>query len=170
MRPKKEIDLKQGADALSEALEGLVPMQSRKKKGPKGPRKINGRMEEAAKRSAEGESYSSIAKELGMSKTSVGKWFRRDDMIQLRKEHMKRLLEANVCKAYKVLSDQLDNENPWVAQGAARELIRLYQQNEDTDKLNVNVNFGCMPTPGAPSSAEDIADAHETLEATFVED
>ena len=57
--------------------------------------------------------------------------------------------------AQKVLIRQLDDGNPWVAQSAAREVLRQAQLAAGTAAATVTVQLGAMPAPGLPSGAQD---------------
>ncbi len=125
------------------------------KKGTKMP--ITPKMEMAAHLAASGASKDKIAKELNVDPATVTRWFKRDDMIALRAAELTRFVGTIIPKAYAVLQAQLNNSNPWVAQGAARELIRLYNLQQGQADNSVVVTFGNMPKPGAPGSAGGVA-------------
>ena len=94
-----------------------------------------------------------IGKELGVDGSAVTRWLQRDDVRALRSAELNNVVAAMAPKAYAVLNKQLDDPNPWVAQGAARELIRLYGIQQGQSDANVVVTFGSMPKPGAPGTA-----------------
>ena len=77
------------------------------------------------------------------------------------------VVRAMVPRAYAVLHQQLDNKNPWVAQGAAREVIRLYEQQRGAADASVVVSFANMPTPGAPQGAGDLPGDAEIIETDY---
>lgn len=122
--------------------------------GPPGSKRpINAKMLRAAKLSAMGYSRDLIAKEMGIDGSTVSRWLQREDMRAIRAAELNEVVAAMAPKAYAVLNKQLDDPNPWVAQGAARELIRLYGIQQGQSDSNVVVSFAAMPKPGAPGSA-----------------
>lgn len=115
-------------------------------------------MRRAASLSALGWGRDRIAAELKIHPSTVTKWFHRDDMRALRSAELNTVVAGMIPKAYAVLQAQLDSSNPWVAQGAARELIRLHNLQQGASDANVVVTFGAMPRPGAPGTAGIIPD------------
>lgn len=139
-------------------------------KGLKGSRApLTVKMELAAKLAATGLSNGAISKQLGVSLATVGRWFERSDMRELRSAALNDVVAAMVPRAYAVLQAQLDSSNPWVAQGAARELIRLYNVAQGAADQSVVVTFGAMPQPGAPAGAAALPDG-DTVESGFADD
>lgn len=136
---------------------------------PKG--QLTGPMQRAAKLAAEGYSTQQIADELGVNRSTVARWFHRDDMKNIRSAALSEVVGMMVPRAYAVLQAQLDHPNPWVAQGAARELIRLHTQMQGAEDANVVVMFGNMKQPGAPGSAGELESApqNEEIETDFSE-
>lgn len=142
-------------------------------RGPKGSQKpLTENMSEAASLAALGLGTDAIADQLGVNKSTVSRWFKREDVRTLRAAALAEVIAAMVPKAYAVLNGQLDSSNPWVAQGAARELIRLYNMQVGTADANVVVTFGAMGKPGAPGSAGHMiesGDAEGHIDGEFVE-
>ena len=120
---------------------------------------ITGPMRKAAELSAKGLSTYQIAEELGVARSTVGRWFRREDMKAMRTAALSEVIAGMIPRAYAVLQAQLDHSNPWVAQGAARELIRLWNIQLGASDANVVVTFGAMPKPGAPGTAGQIEES-----------
>lgn len=114
---------------------------------------ITPRMQEAVKLAAEGMSFQGIADTLHVDRSTVSRWFNREDVKTLRTAALAEVVNTMIPRAYAVLHDQLNHANPWVAQNAARELIRLYNVQQGAADANVAVIFGSMPKPGAPGSA-----------------
>lgn len=114
---------------------------------------ITGPMRKAAELSAKGLSTQQIADELNVNRSTVSRWFNREDMKSMRMAALGEVVAAMIPRAYAVLNAQLTHSNPWVAQGAARELIRLYNVQQGAADANVAVIFNSMPKPGAPGSA-----------------
>ena len=126
-------------------------------KGEKGSHKpLTESMSEAASLAALGLGRDAIAEKMGVNPSTVTRWFKRDDVKALRAAALADVVAGMIPKAYAVLQAQLDSSNPWVAQGAARELIRLFNLQQGANDANVVVTFGNMPRPGAPGSAGQI--------------
>ena len=139
-------------------------------KGAAGSQKpITPAMVRAAGLSALGWGRDRIAEELDINPSTVSRWLQRDDVRQIRAAELNNVVAAMVPKAYAVLQAQLDSSNPWVAQGAARELIRLYGVQQGQSDANVVVTFGSMPKPGVPASAGHIAEETPQVETEFSE-
>jgi hypothetical protein len=133
---------------------------------------LNDNMGEAATLAALGLGRDAIAEKLGVNPSTVTRWFKRDDVKALRTAALADVVAGMIPKAYAVLQAQLEHSNPWVAQGAARELIRLYNLQQGASDANVVVTFGSMPTPGAPGSAGHMAaelPSGDEIDADFVE-
>ena len=129
---------------------------------------ITGPMRKAAELSAKGLSTQQVADELGVCRTTVSRWFRREDMKTMRMAALSEVISGMIPRAYAVLNNQLSHSNPWVAQGAARELIRLWNVQQGTADTSVVVTFGSMPQPGAPGSAGSLP-AEARIETDFDE-
>lgn len=140
-------------------------------KGRSGGKKmpIDDRMRGAAQMSAQGESYTKIAKQYNVSLALVSRWFDREDVRELRSVEITKMLNTMLGKAYAVLSAQLADENQWIRQGAAREIIRICERQQQIDDATIEVEFMNMPTPGAPQSAEDDKEASEILEVDEID-
>ena len=132
---------------------------------PKNP--IGTKEQQAIELAVCGKSYQEIADELGVTRTTVGRWFKREDVQLMRDAAMYEAVRAMVPRAYAVLHRQLDDKNPWVAQGAAREIIRLYDQQRGAADASVVVSFANMPTPGAPQGAGDLPGDAEIIETDY---
>ena len=58
-------------------------------------------------------------------------------------------------KALRLMESQLDSNNPWLAQGAARDILtRLGNQVIGSEEQNVHVVFEGMPELGEPGDEE----------------
>lgn len=129
---------------------------------------ITPRMQEAVKLAAEGMSSQQIADTLQVDRSTVSRWFNREDIKALREAKLAEVVGAMIPRAYAVLSAQLNHSNPWVAQGAARELIRLHNIQQGNADASVVVTFGAMPKPGAPGTAGSLP-AEARIETEFDE-
>ena len=127
------------------------------KGGPGSQKPLTASMSEAASLHALGLGKDKIAEQMGVNPSTITRWFKRDDVKALSAAALADVIAGMVPKAYAVLHAQLDSSNPWVAQGAARELIRLYNMQQGAADSSVVVTFGNMPKPGAPGSAGQIS-------------
>lgn len=138
-------------------------------KGEKGSQKpLTASMSEAASLHALGLGKDKIAEKMGVNPSTITRWFKREDVKALAAAALADVVAGMIPKAYAVLQSQLDHSNPWVAQGAARELIRLYNAQQGASDANVVVTFGAMPKPGAPGSAGALP-AEARIETDFDE-
>lgn len=116
---------------------------------------ITAPMRSAAIMAAGGASADTIAAQLGAPVSRVKGWLRRDDVIALINDAVAQAAQLAAPYAQQVLIRQLDDGNPWVAQSAAREVLRQAQMAASTAAATVTVQFGAMPAPGLPSGAQD---------------
>lgn len=148
----------------------IVPAENQRhfkgEKGSKAP--LTQKMIYAAQLAATGLSNQKLADAVGTSVQTIGRWFKRQDMRDLRAAALNDVVAAMVPRAYAVLQAQLEDKNPWVAQGAARELIRLYNVAQGAADQSVVVSFGNMPQPGAPAGASALPDS-DLVEGDLVE-
>lgn len=128
--------------------------------------KITETMRKGALMAAEGKTYAEIAAELNVAKSTVTRWFHREDMQMLRSAELHKVVATLVPRAYAILSRQLDDKNGWLAQSAAREVIRLHQQMQGAADASVLVSFAGMPAPGTPQTAGALPEA-DMLEYEF---
>lgn len=132
---------------------------------PKNP--ISSKEQQAIELAAAGKSYQEIGDALGVNRTTVSRWFKREDVKAMRDAALAEVVRAMVPRAYAVLHQQLDNKNPWVAQGAAREVIRLYEQQQGAADASVVVSFANMPTPGTPQGAGEMPGNDDVIETEY---
>lgn len=89
------------------------------------------------------------SKECGLTEQKLRGLLRRPDVKQYIDDYTDDYLRTSAGKAAKLLRDQLDNENPWIAQNAARAILNFVRDQKDKEEFNINVVFN-MPTPGMP--------------------
>ena len=75
---------------------------------------------------------------------------RRDDVRAIQLEAVNKYLESAAGKAAKVLIKQMDHENPWIAQQAARTVLQHIETISRNQESTVNVNFINIPLPSMP--------------------
>ena len=84
-------------------------------------------------------------------------WAKRPEFLEAFRELQQVHMMPRYSKAMQVFDRQLDDKNPWVAQGAAREVVNQLKgqlMGEQTQTINVQVQG--MPELGVPG--EEIAD------------
>lgn len=92
-----------------------------------------------------------VAAEFNMTPYKLNKLMKRADVKVYIDSWTEETLRTASVKAAKVLTDQLDSSNQWVAQNAARTILQFMRDQNRTDELNVTVTFtGGMPDPGMP--------------------
>lgn len=121
--------------------------------------KASQKMKQVAEMNASGMSQTEISRELSVPQSTVSVWLHRPEVMELRNEHLKSMIQTMVSKAYAVLSMQLEDDNPWIRQGAAREIIRIAERQAEVDEHTIEVEFVNMQAPGTPKSAEDDKEA-----------
>lgn len=115
---------------------------------------VTPKMRSAAIMAAGGASADVIAGTLGVQAATVKGWLQRDDVIALINEAVGRAAQLAAPQAQQVLIKQLSDGNAWVAQSAAREVLRQAAQAAGTAAATVTVQFGAMPMPGVPDASE----------------
>lgn len=111
---------------------------------------VTPKMRSAAIMAAGGASADVIAGTLGVQAATVKGWLQRDDVIALINEAVGRAAQLAAPQAQQVLIKQLSDGNAWVAQSAAREVLRQAAQAAGTAAATVTVQFGAMPPPAVP--------------------
>lgn len=104
---------------------------------------------------AGGASADAIAAQLGVPVSRVQAWLRRDDIVVLINAAVAQAAQLAAPYAQQVLIRQLDDPSPWVAQAAAREVLRQAQLAAGTASATVTVQLGAMPAPGLPGGAPE---------------
>lgn len=118
-------------------------------------KKMTKKMMQAAVQSANGVKTSVIAAEMGVRPDTVRAWLKREDVQTYYREILHRAGMAEYAMAFRVLSDQVRGDNPWVAQNAAREIMsRLEKTVMDIDSNHITISFEGMPKIGVPESDE----------------
>ncbi len=107
-------------------------------------------MFEGAALLADGLSFKQAAKKLGISDRTLYDWMSREDMQEYRDGEIRRKIRASRALAVQVLTKQLTNKNPWVAQNAANSVMRSAEKLEENGAPSLVVEFSSMPAPGMP--------------------
>lgn len=86
----------------------------------------------------------------------VKKWTQAPGWVECYRAMVKEQIFPAYGRAVSKITEQIDNDNPWVAQGAAREVLNRFGptvMGEDDNQIVVRVEG--MPTLGAPSVEEN---------------
>jgi len=79
------------------------------------------------------------------------KWRRMPEFTELYRETLREMTEPACGKAMKRITEQVDDENPWIAQNAAREVLTRFLpivMGEDDKTITIKVEG--MPELGTP--------------------
>lgn len=68
-------------------------------------------------------SNSAVAKELGVSETTVYTWMKDDDFLAELQRQQRRMFTRLACKAQKKMEQLIDSPNPSVAFAASKEIL-----------------------------------------------
>ena len=112
-------------------------------------------MRTAAIMTAAGREPADIAAALHVTEDTVRGWLRRDDIISIVSSAVAQSAQLAAGAAQAVLTAQLRDASPWVAQGAAREILRQAAAAQGVAAAQVQVIVPGMPTPGAPAASAD---------------
>lgn len=94
------------------------------------------------------------------ARTGVGR-YRGDTVLELdaakkmMREQANAVIRAAKKRAAKKLSEQIDSEDKWIAQNAAREVLNQADKLDGGGQAQIVVNFVNMPTPGMPIQIPD---------------
>ncbi len=116
-------------------------------------------MRTAAIMTAAGRDPAEIADTLHVTEDTVRGWLRRDDVISIVSAAVAQSAQLAAGAAQAVLAAQLRDASPWVAQGAAREILRQAAAAQGVAAAQVQVIIPGMPTPGSPAAMADDSDA-----------
>lgn len=120
---------------------------------------LNKRQMEVLRLSMEGKSQREIVEETGIGLGTVNRLLNREDVVEYRATLTKKTIATKLSdvmlKSINVLTKQLDSDNAWVAQNAARTLLQLGLGMESKADATLIVNFGSMPEPALPDSEEE---------------
>lgn len=129
---------------------------------------LNKRQMEALRLSMEGKNQREIVEKTGMSLGSVNRLLNREDVIEYRAALVKKILATRLSdamvKSANVLIGQLEHDNPWIAQNAARTLLQLGTNMDGKADMTMIVNFGSMPEPALPDAEEETLPASGRVE------
>ena len=111
---------------------------------------------------AAGEKIKDIADVLGCAPTTVSKWLKEPDVLAIYREKLNQFSFEHYARAIKILATQLESNSPWVAQGAAREIVnRLHDAVTGEASKEVVIRIEGMPDIGLPAPAAHYIDADD---------
>lgn len=99
-------------------------------------------------------------KQEALKLTGVGR-YRGDTVLELdaakkmMREQANAVIRAAKKRAAKRLAEQIDSEDKWIAQNAAREVLNQADKLDGGGQAQIVVNFVNMPTPGMPIQIPD---------------
>lgn len=73
----------------------------------------------------EGMPYKAVAERLGVSSDTLFGWYSREPAVEKYRQALRVAAMSRNARALKVLEEQLDSDNQWLAQNAAEKLTRL---------------------------------------------
>ena len=112
---------------------------------------------EAARRNAEGESYTEIGAALGVKRQTVSAWLRDPEVNAEWERHISDIIKSAYTSAMRRVAGQITSQNEWVAQGAARIAIDHYVGSNKKDNNVITIRFEdgqSMPDIGMPDAPE----------------
>lgn len=90
-------------------------------------------------------------KKLANALSQVRKWRKEPEFIALYRDTLREMTEPACGKAVKKITEQVDDENPWIAQNAAREVLTRFLpivMGEDDKTITIKVEG--VPELGTP--------------------
>lgn len=112
---------------------------------------------EAIQLRLQGLSNSAIAKELGISPSTLRDWLAREDVREVYDKELRGKIRDMYNKASRKIESQIEDTNPWIAQNAARTVLTTYGGivlGENKQEIVVHMAGG-MPDIGMPERTED---------------
>ena len=90
-------------------------------------------------------------KKLASAVEILRQWRRRPEFAEVYKETLREMVEPAAGKAIQRITAQIDDDNPWIAQNAAREaLTRFLPMVMGEDDKTITVKIEGMPEMGTP--------------------
>lgn len=105
----------------------------------------------------DGLSLRQIAERLGVSHSCIRDWYLKEEVNEFYNEQLKSRAHRMFNKACTRIEKQIDDENPWIAQNAARDAMNKYGamvMGEDHQQITVHISGG-MPDIGMPDRTDD---------------
>ena len=112
---------------------------------------------EAIQLRLQGLSNTAIAKELGISLSTLRDWLAREDVREVYDKELRGKIRDMYNKASRKIESQIEDTNPWIAQNAARTVLTTYGGivlGDNKQEIVVHMAGG-MPDIGMPERTED---------------
>lgn len=112
---------------------------------------------EAIQLRLQGLSNTAIAKQLGISLSTLRDWLAREDVRAVYDQELRGKIRDMYNKASRKIENQIEDDNPWIAQNAARTVLTTYGGlvlGEDKQEIVVHIAGG-MPDIGMPERSEE---------------
>ena len=112
---------------------------------------------EAIQLRLQGLSNTAIAKELGISLSTLRDWLAREDVREVYDKELRGKIRDMYNKASRKIESQIEDTNPWIAQNAARTVLTTYGGivlGENKQEIVVHMAGG-MPDIGMPERTEE---------------
>ena len=112
---------------------------------------------EAVRLAIDGYKRKQIAETLGVCVGTVDRWITSEEGHAEYVRQMKSAVKTSFTKAVKRLDKQIDSENDWIAQGAAREIVGRYGaavMGDDQQEITIHITGG-LPALGMPKQTEE---------------
>ena len=122
-----------------------------------GKHPLKPQMMEAVMLRLDGLSLRQIAERLNVTHATIRNWQLREDVNEYYNEQLKQRAHRMFNKACSRLERQIDDDNPWIAQNAARDALNKYGgmvMGEDKQEIVVHIAGG-MPDIGMPERSEE---------------
>lgn len=122
-----------------------------------GKHKLKPQQMEAVMLRLDGLSLRQVAERLGVSHSCVRDWYLREDVNEYYSEQLKTRVHRMFNKASNRIEQQIDDENQWIAQNAARDVIAKYSgmvMGEDKQEITVHL-LGGLPDVGMPQRTDE---------------
>lgn len=110
---------------------------------------------EAASLLASGMKPAEVARQLGVSTSSISAWQKKPEFEAFFLDLLMSAGKHRYAKALQVLENQMDDPNAWIAQGAARDLANRFEKAvTGIDNNKVTVTLAGLPELGTPDNEE----------------
>lgn len=122
-----------------------------------GKHPLKPQMMEAVMLRLDGLSLRQIAEKLNVTHATIRNWQLREDVNEYYNEQLKQRAHRMFNKACARIERQIDDDNPWIAQNAARDALNKYSgmvMGEDKQEITVKITGG-MPDVGMPERSEE---------------
>lgn len=93
-----------------------------------------------------------VAEKLGIAVSTITNLFKREDVRDARRQMIEDMLDEGYGKAIHKIIEQIDSDNDWVAQNAARVIIQTVNSKREEEKAP-QVVFQFMDSPSMPEES-----------------